>query len=95
MIYLLIACIFVCLIGVAACGIATDYLSAQIVDQLNQELPMDERFSEALWYFGKTNRLLSEHVRLFPESALRRRRRSLILAAAFCIATAGFVLVVL
>jgi hypothetical protein len=80
-----ITCIVICLAGIAACGIASNSLSVEMVDEVNRQLPEEERFFVAFWHQGKINRLLSEHARLFPSSKLRRKRRGLIVVSAVCI----------
>jgi hypothetical protein len=76
-------------IGIAVCGIASNAVSEEMVDEVNRALPEREQFSPGSWYYSKTARLMSEHARLHPNSRLRKKRRSLMFVGLACLAVCG------
>jgi hypothetical protein len=73
MISLRIIFIVVGITGMGICGFASSVFWQEMVDEVNRQLPVRNRFGEFWWYLGKSQRLLREHRRLFPDSRLRRR----------------------
>ena len=62
---------------VSVCGIASNLVSLEMVDKVNERLPKEQQFSPLWWYWPKTLRLWREYKRLYPDGGLLRRARTL------------------
>jgi len=49
----------------------------QMVDEVNDKLPEERKFSHLWWYWSKYERLFAEYRRLYPDVGLLRRFRVL------------------
>jgi hypothetical protein len=56
-----------------ACGLAANLASWDMIDQVNQKLPWEQRFDWLFWYWSKHQRLFREYKRLYPTGRLRKR----------------------
>jgi len=87
-----IACVIVGITGMGICGFASSVLWQEMVDEVNRQLPVQNRCGEYWWYLDKSQRLLREHRRLFPSSRLRKRMWGTGLIGGMSILAAGIAL---
>lgn len=80
-----IATVVVTLVVVIVCGVTSNLVLVEMVDEVNEKLPEKERFLEAFWYPGKVRRLFSHHIQLVPHSKLRTAWKILVAAMTVCL----------
>ena len=79
--------------GVSICGLLSALTNIEIVERVNAKLPERDQFDAfGGWYFLKTQRLLREYQRLYPDGHLLSKRRALMGIAGACLLTGAFAL---
>jgi hypothetical protein len=63
------------LLCASACGLITTLAHYQMMDEVNDKLPDQERFDPIGWYWLKSQRLRREYKRLCPHGGLVTRIR--------------------
>ena len=60
-----------------ACALIASFAVFEMVDKVNERLPVEQQFAPLWWYWSKSRRLAAEYKRLFPDGNLWRRYRVL------------------
>ena len=63
------------LVGVSAFGMLSTIAGLQMVEQVNDKLPLASQFEELGWYWRKKQRLHREYGRLYPNGQLLKKFR--------------------
>src|SRR5580765_4911923 len=75
-------------IMVFACGMVIAMIASltvfKMVDQVNEKLPGEQKFSHLWWYWSKQKRLFGEYRRHYPDGRLIRRYRILVALLGGC-----------
>ena len=74
------------LVGMSACGIVSNLICFEMVEQVNSKVPAERRFSLLGWYGPKYVRLFAEYKRQFPNGKLSARAYAVIAVAFSCLA---------
>lgn len=73
----------VALMGCSVCGLLATFANLEMVDKVNEKLPVSEKFEQFGWYLSKTLRLRRKYRMLYPEGRLVSR--------VYMLAAVGFV----
>jgi hypothetical protein len=58
-------------------GVSSFIVFHQIVDAVNQRLPQDRQFDPLWWYWPKTQKLMVEYRRFYPDRTLEKKVKAL------------------
>jgi hypothetical protein len=84
----------ICFLAMAACFLWAVIICIDRVNQVNEQLPPEQKIGFALGFIGpeRNPRFEKEYERLFPDRALRRKERKLWLLGA--VALIGFAIAI-
>jgi hypothetical protein len=75
---------------VPVCGIASNLVSFEMVEKVNERLPKDQQFAALWWHWPKNQRLWREYRMLYPDGTLLRRLLTLGASMFACILTCAW-----
>ena len=67
------------------CAIAASFAVFEMVDKVNERLPVEQQFAPLWWHWSKSRRLASEYKRLYPGGNLSRKSRALAVLMFSCV----------
>ena len=63
----------IAIVGVSVCGLVGTFVKFEIVDRVNENLPIEQQYSWAGWHAGKVGRLFSDYRKFYPNGGLIRK----------------------